>query len=313
MRCATFARLPRRAILRSWVGAMLLGGVGAPLRGLRPAGAHGEEVEPARLGTLTLVVGGLDTRRPGEPENTDVLILARVDVPNLTVRALSVPRDLYLEIPGYGYDKITRAYDFGSKAAGEQFKPGAALVRQTVTYNFGIETDGAVMTTFGGFERIVDALGGVTVENPYDVYDNQYPTPDYGYKEIYFPAGILALNGAEALEFTRTRRQDGDEGRVMRQQLVLRAMLERARDPEIAPELPDLVTRHRSAVRTDLGRSKQLALALAAPDFSNDHVTFGTLNGLVYPDTAPGGMWIFSGDWSQIPGYVQGFLSGAIG
>ena len=52
--------------------------------------------------------------------------------------------------------------------------------------------------------------------------------------------------------------------------------------------------------------------ALAAPSFSNDAVTFSTLNGMIYPDYAANGMWIYSGDWSQIPGYIDGFLSGAI-
>jgi anionic cell wall polymer biosynthesis LytR-Cps2A-Psr (LCP) family protein len=97
----------------------------------------------------------------------------------------------------------------------------------------------------------------------------------------------------------------------MRQQLVIRALLERARDPKIAKRLPDLIKKHRKAVRTDLSRAEQLALALAAPNFTQDDVVFTTLNGLIYPDTAPNGMWIYSGDWSQLPGFVQGFLNGS--
>ena len=304
-------RFSRRSLLQGWVGAMLLGGFTAPFRGLRVASAEGE-VQPAHLGILTLVVGGLDTRQPGEPENSDVLKIARVDVPNRTVRVISLPRDLYVEIPGFYPDKITRAYDFGSKADNESFKAGAATVRDTIEHNFGISVDGAVMTTFGGFEDVVDALGGVDVNNPYDVADGEYPTIDYGYKSIYYPAGPLHLNGEEALEFSRTRHQDGDDGRVMRQELVIRGLLDRTHDPDISFSLPDLVTKHRKSIRTDLGKSKQLALALAAPDFTNDGVLFTTLTNYIYPDYAPGGMWIYSGDWSQIPGYVQGFLDGSI-
>ncbi|HEY8448733.1 MAG TPA: LCP family protein [Thermomicrobiales bacterium] len=272
--------------------------------------ASAQDVEPADIDALTLIVGGLDSREPGQPENSDVLILARVDLVNRTVRAISIPRDLYVEIPGFGYDKITRAYDFGSKADGGRFKGGAATMRATVEANFGIEVDGVVLTTFDGFVQIVDALGGVDVVNPYDLYDAEYPTPDYGYKEIFYPAGPLHLNGEQALEFVRTRHQDGDEGRVMRQQLVIRALLDRARDPEIADRLPKLVHKYRKAVRTDLSQSERLALALAAPSFTQEGIEFATLNGLVYPDTAPNGMWIYSGDWSQIPGYVQSFLFG---
>jgi LCP family protein required for cell wall assembly len=271
-----------------------------------------DDLEPANIRRpLTLFVGGLDSREPDQPENTDVNIFARVDLQNTTVRAISIPRDLYLEIPGYGYDKVTRAYDYGSKADSGSFKAGAQLVIDTIGLNFGLELDGVVLTTFDGFIQIIDALGGVDVENPYDLYDGEYPTRDYGYKEIFYPAGALHLSGEEALEFARTRHQDGDDGRVMRQQLIIRALLERARESELAAALPQIVAENEDAVRTDLGPSKRLALALAAPNFSNDNLTFATLNSLVYADTAPGGMWIYSGDWSQIPGYVEGFLSGA--
>jgi LCP family protein required for cell wall assembly len=297
--------LDRRLLLRV-VGGGIAGGFLLPLGALDRTAAQ----EPADIDTLTLVVGGLDTREPGEPENSDVIMLARVDVPNATVRAISVPRDLYLEIPGFGYDKITRAYDFGSKADNGSFAGGAATMRATVAANFGLEVDGVVLTTFDGFVKVVDALGGVDVENPYDLYDGEYPTLDYGYTEIFFPAGSIHLNGDEALQFCRTRHQDGDDARVMRQQLVLRALLERARDPEIAEKLPTIVKKNRKAIRTDLKTSQHLALALAAPNFSNDGVAFANLRELVWEDTAPGGMWIYSGDWTQIPSYVQGFLNG---
>jgi len=303
-------RLSTRARVQS-LGLMLAGAL-VPLA-IAPGNAAAQDgVEPVNFRRpITLIAGGLDSRTSDEPENTDVIMLARVDVPNQTVRAVSIPRDLFLEIPGYGFDKITRAYDFGSKADGGSFKAGASLMRDTIAGNFGIEMDGVVLTTFDGFMQIVDALGGVDVDNPYDVYDAEYPTRDYGYKEIYYPAGWNHLSGEQALEFARTRHQDGDGGRVMRQQLVLRALLDRARDPEIAPTLPDIMVENLSAVRTDLGPSKRLALALAAPSFSNDSVVFSSLDGMVYPDSTSSGMWIYSGDWSQIPGYVDGFLSGA--
>ncbi|MDP9355563.1 MAG: LCP family protein, partial [Chloroflexota bacterium] len=95
----------------------------APFSWTSPASA--QETEPAEVETLTLLVGGLDTRTPDQPENTDVFLIARVDVPNRTVRAVNVPRDLYVTIPGYGADKITRAYDYGSKAADSAWEAGA--------------------------------------------------------------------------------------------------------------------------------------------------------------------------------------------
>jgi LCP family protein required for cell wall assembly len=262
--------------------------------------------------TLTLAVGGLDTREEGQPENSDVLILARIDIPAGSVRAISIPRDLYVDIPGFGSDKITRAYDFGSKADNGSFDGGAQAVAATISENFGVEIDGVIFTTFQGFMDIVDTLGGVDVDNPYDVYDAQYPTPDYGTEEIFFPAGENHLDGHDALAFARTRHQDGDDGRVMRQQLVLRALLDRVHSPDVADQLDDLVKKHRKDVRTDLTNAEQLALVIAVATVSNDNVEFGTLTDYIYPDSTSSGMWIYSGDWSSIPGYVESYLAGEI-
>ncbi len=268
------------------------------------------DVVPADLGTMTVVAGGLDSRLPGEPENADVFMIARVDVPTGSVRAVSIPRDLYLEIPGFGYDKITRAYDFGSKADGGSFRGGKEAIKATVLANFGVSVDHVAVTTFEGFEKIVDAVGGATLVNPYDVYDGEFPTIDYGYEEIFYPAGEITLNGSDALKFVRTRHQDGDPGRVMRQHLVLLALLAKVQQPAILGQLPELVESYRKDVRNDLGASRRLALALAAPRFSADSITFSDLNSLVYSDYTAEGMWIYSGDWSQIPGYVQSQLAG---
>src|SRR3954447_16075489 len=147
-------RFNRRRVLEGWVGAMLLGGFTAPFRGLRVAAAASSDIQPASLGVLTIVAGGLDSRNPGEPENSDVLKLCRVDVPNRTLRVVSIPRDLYVTIPGFNPDKITRAYDFGTKATNESFKGGAQAIKDTIEYNFGVSVDAVVLTTFNGFKDI---------------------------------------------------------------------------------------------------------------------------------------------------------------
>lgn len=271
-----------------------------------------DDIVPADITQLTVLVAGLDSREPGQPENADVFIIARVDVPRATVRAVSVPRDLYVNIPGFGYDKITRTYDFGSKANGGAFKFGAQTMIDTVAENFGIVADAVVATTFTGFEQVIDAVGGIDVENPYDLYDGEFPTPDYGIKEIFFPAGTIHLNGYDALDYVRTRHQDSDTGRVMRQQLVLLALLRKVTSDEFRDRLPALVEDHRKVVRNNLGRSRRLALALAAPSFTPESVRFTDVFEFVWGDTTSEGMWIYSGDWAQMPGYVQGFLNGSI-
>ena len=148
-----------------------------------------DDVTPADITQLTVLAAGLDSREADQPENADVFMIARIDVPNATVRAVSVPRDLYVSIPGFGYDKITRTYDFGSKANNSEFKYGAQTMIDTVAENFGITADAVVATTFTGFEEIIDAVGGIDVDNPYDLYDGEFPTPDYGYQGDLLPGG----------------------------------------------------------------------------------------------------------------------------
>ncbi|MCA9858912.1 MAG: LCP family protein [Thermomicrobiales bacterium] len=271
-----------------------------------------DDVTPADITQLTILAAGLDSREPDQPENADVFIIARVDVPKATVRAVSVPRDLYVNIPGFGYDKITRTYDFGSKANNSEFKYGAQTMIETVAENFGITADAVVATTFTGFEAMIEAVGGIEVENPYDLYDAEFPTPDYGIKEIFFPAGTIHLDGFDALDYVRTRHQDSDDGRVMRQRLVLLSMLQKVTSDEYRDLLPGLVEEHRKTIRNNLGQSRRLALALAAPSFKAESISFADLNDFVWGDTTSAGMWIYSGDWSQIPSYVQGFLDGTI-
>lgn len=305
-------RTSRRQVARAMLATALIGGVAAPFR-VRSGAAQDApaEIDPNTLGVMTVVVAGLDSRGPEEPSNNDVLMLARIDVPNRTVRAISIPRDLWVNVPGIGYTKVTRAYDHGF-SPNRKRKDGMNLLSETVTQNFGVAVDGVTATTFGGFSSIVDAFGGIDVDNPYDLVDNEYPTEDYGIKSIYYPAGPQRLDGKDALIFARTRHMDGDPGRVMRQQLVLRAILERAREPEIAPTLSELATTHVKAVITNLGTRKKAALALVAPEFSNDGITFNNLMEYVYPGTAPDGQWIYDADYSLLPDVIEAMLNGEL-
>jgi LCP family protein required for cell wall assembly len=257
----------------------------------------------------TLVIGGLDTRDEAGPQNTDVLILARIDTQTGNLRAISIPRDLYVTIPGLGVDKINRAFDLGQRSD-DDWDAGADLLGATIDRNFGVTVDGTVLTTFDGFSAVIDAVGGVEVVNPYDVYDAEYPTEDFGTKEIFYRAGPLHLNGDEALEFCRTRHQDTDGGRVMRQQLVLRALLDRIRDRDLGSNVAGVLTRLRDAVWTDVSWQQQLSLAMMAREVEQESLVFSSLVPLLSSGYTAEGAWIYTGDWSQIAWYVQAFLDG---
>lgn len=305
-------RLSRRETVLAAIAAAVAGGIQ-----INPASAQHEDQQPAPApiepkDVYTFIVAGLDTRTVEEDENTDVLMVSRVNLANGTVRTMSFPRDLYLEIPGVGLDKINRAYDYGSKANNHDWNAGIALMAQMFEYNFGLQIDAVATTNFTGFAALVDALGGVEVNNPYDLYDGQFPTANYGYKEIFYPAGEQVLEGEQAMEFSRTRHQDGDDGRVMRQQLVLTGLLESAQDPETIAELPQIVEQSQTAVLTNIPEAIQAQLVNAVPNIDPANVVWGTMTDYIWGDTTASGMWVYQGDWSVLPGYVQSFLNGEI-
>lgn len=293
-------------------------GLGAALAatasGFRIVGAQ-EFVTPAALepkDIYTFLVMGMDTRPDEKELNTDVLMVSRVNLVDNTVRTMSFPRDLYVEIPGIGADKINAAFKAVAENGKEDWMKGMEATRNTIEQNFGLTIDAALSVRFEGVQKIVDTLGGVTIVNPYDLRDDSYPTLDYGTKEIFYPAGEITVNGEQALELMRTRHQDGDDGRVMRQQLVLTALLHKAQDPANVAKLPELMKNASDAVITTIPTAVQLQLLAAAPNIPAENVYWGTITHLLWGDVVAGGMWVYQGDWAQLPGYVQGFLNGQI-
>lgn len=297
--------ISRRAL--ALAGGALSGAVamGMPL----PAFARqATPVELEKKGAYTIVVAGLDTRTPEEAENTDVLMFSRVDLWAGTVRTLSIPRDLHVRIPGEGEDKVNRAYDFGSKADNHSWDAGVSLMTRMIEENFRFKVDGVVTTQFRGFEGIVDAFGGVTVHNPYEVYEDEYPTDDYGMMSIHFPAGEQHLDGEHALQFSRTRHMDGDEGRVMRQHLVLQALLQAAQRPENIWYLPEIAEASREFATTNLPKPVQDQLVAAVPYTYGINVEFGTIVEFLWGWTLPDGGWTYRTDWDVLVPHIHGWL-----
>lgn len=272
-------------------------------------------VTPAAVETkdiYTFLILGLDTRPDDQELNTDVMMVSRVNLVDNTVRTMSFPRDLYVEIPGIGANKINAAFKSVAENGHEQWMQGMSATRATFEHNFGLTIDAALSVRFQGVEEIVNLFGGVTIDNPYDLTDDNYPTMDYGTTQIFFPAGEIEVDGHEALQLMRTRHQDGDDGRVMRQQLVLSALLEAAQQPENIDKLPEMLEIGREHVITNIPMNVQTQLVAAAPGIPLENVQWGTITHLLWGDVVTGGMWVYQGDWTQLPGYVQGFLNGEI-
>lgn len=261
---------------------------------------------------VTLVLIGVDTtpERAGEGALplADAIILARVDPVARTAVLLSIPRDLLVEIPGVGWDRINAAYAYG-EANGTS---GPALLMATVEHNFGVRVDAFAQVDFTGFVRVVDLLGGVVVDVPAPIKDDEFPGPAFTYQRLYFSAGLQRLDGQRALAYVRTRHDDNDLARGLRQQQVLRALRAQAIRVDALRRAPELLAAVGDTVRTDLTPRQALALARLGLELSPDAIVSASLVGFVSDVTLPSGAAVLVGNWPAIRSEV-GRLFGTTG
>ncbi len=196
------------------------------------------------IGANVLIIG-TDERagRPEEGVRGDTLILARLDATGRWASLLSIPRDSEVSIPQVGLTqtKINVAYGQGYAGAEALYGPGAtpqqggmALAAQTVEEFLdlrgrGMKVDFVATVNFAGFAGLIDALGGVMIDVPVYILDEEYPTEDFGIQRIEFQPGPQRMDGKTALIYARTRHQDSDFGRAERQQQVVRAIMQEFR------------------------------------------------------------------------------------
>lgn len=209
---------------------------------------------------VTVLILGTDKREDeAGPSRSDTLMLAMFDPANKHVALLSIPRDLWVTIPGHGESRINTAYFRGQAQNPDNGGPGLAML--TVQYNFGVPVDYWVSLDFRGFERIIDALGGITVDVPYEIIDTAYPDGSYGTYTLHIPAGEQQMDGARALEYARTRHGSSDFDRARRQQQIVAAVKERALSAQMLPRLPRIAQTLADAVQTNAEPTTALALA----------------------------------------------------
>jgi polyisoprenyl-teichoic acid--peptidoglycan teichoic acid transferase len=183
-----------------------------------------------------------------------------MDPLNLTAGMLSIPRDLWVPIPGYENNKINVAHFLGEQAKDGE---GPELARRTVQRNFGVYVHYWARVDFRGFERLIDEINGVTVDVDRAMLDNEYPNERVvnGLTRIYYPPGPQRMNGLQALRYARSRHADSDFGRNLRQQKVLQAAREQVLQTGIIPRLPGMFTVLNQSISTSVPWLDMLALA----------------------------------------------------
>ncbi len=194
---------------------------------------------PAPLNVLVL---GMDAR-PGEgyATRTDSIMLIGLNPRGLQTSILSIPRDLFIETPGYGLQRINTINGLGEIEAEGR---GPALLSDAIDFSFGVRPDRYIRLNFAAFVELIDAVGGVDIDVQRAIYDPQYPTPDGGVELVTFAVGWQHMDGATALKYARTRHSDDDYFRAGRQQQIVDAFLKKLINPLTWPTVSATLARN---------------------------------------------------------------------
>jgi LCP family protein required for cell wall assembly len=198
-------------------------------------------------GAQTFLIIGSDRRNSqisGKYGNSDTTMLLRLDPDRNAIALLSIPRDLKVDIPGYGTNKINAAYSFG----------GPKLTLETVKQITGLHINHLVNVDFTGFARAVNAIGCVYV----DVDRRYYIPPNTGTSEINLQPGYQALCGFDALSYVRYRHTDTDIVRAARQQQFLREARAKVPPSKIIDDRHKLLHIFASYTSSDIDSPSQL-------------------------------------------------------
>lgn len=238
----------------------------------------------APLRTNILLLGTDDSPQRGMLGRTDTIILTTIVPLKPYIGILSIPRDLWISVPGLGEQRINTAYFF---AEANQRGTGAQASMQTVRQNFGVPVHYFAMLHMDGIEKVVDALGGV---------DLRLDAALGG-----LPPGTHHLNGEQALSLIRDRSVGNDFGRMQGGQAVLKAILGKLLMPSSWPQLPSFLRSLTDTLETDipLWQLPRLLFALMRSVFFGMDSRTITPE-MVMPFITDGGAQVLAPNWDLI-------------
>jgi LCP family protein required for cell wall assembly len=232
---------------------------------------------------VTILAMGLDARDWGPESNStaarsDTMIVLSMDPIAKTAAMLSIPRDLYVDIPGYGFDKINKAYFYAEKDRLPIGGPGLAI--QTVENLLGIPIDYYAVVDFNSFTTVIDKIGGIDVYIPFDnmIID---PIGSEPVEQLHF--GWNHLKGSEALAFARARSTEGgDFDRAVRTQQVILAVRDKVLNLNMLPTLifqaKDIYNEISSGIKTNLTFEQIIQLGLVVKDIQRENYHQGVID-----------------------------------
>jgi len=242
-----------------------------------------------RINIMLLGIGG---EGHDGPYLTDTIILLSLKPSTKKVAMVSIPRDLYVNIPGNGYGKINAANAWGEKADPGN---GAKLANQVVSEVLNEPINYYLRVDFAGFEKIIDDVGGVKIYVDRAFTDTLYPTLDHKYQILTFEQGWQTMDGATALKYVRSRHgnngENSDFARSKRQQKVIQALKERvlSYDFLLSPKKITTVSKElANHLKTDMEPWEVLKLAQSLVNFDTTNI----INKVI--DDSPNG-FLYSG------------------
>ena len=215
----------------------------------RPAAEAVEEGLLTAKDKSTIMIMGVDERED-DVGRSDTLMIATVDPKKDQAALLSIPRDTRVKINGHGWDKINAAYAYG----------GEKLTQRTVEDFLGVNMDHYIIINTHAFQKIIDAIGGIDIDVEKRMYYED-PWDDDGGLVIDLRPGKQHMDGKTAVTYVRFRDEEGDIGRIKRQQKFMKACMDKITSPAIIPKLPSVIKEVLSSVKTDLSMRQLLEFA----------------------------------------------------
>jgi LCP family protein required for cell wall assembly len=254
---------------------------------------------------LNVVLLGIDRRPEGDVgvflgrqvgiTRADAIIIVSVDVQDNVVRLLHVPRDLWVQIPGYGEERINTAYTWAEL---EEKGTGPERMKQTIYQNIGIPIHYYIEMDFQGFINIIDALGGVQV-------DVSCPLPEIGLEP-----GVYHLDGAHVMQYVHRRDSSDDFDRGNRQSQILMALWDQALTPGIVTKLPQLWLAMGDNFKTDLPLDQVMSLAYMALQITPQQIRRGAIDYRHVEDwVTPGGAMVLRAPQDKINAFLEEFYA----
>jgi len=203
---------------------------------------------------INFLLLGSDQRPDEGVFRTDAILLGTINFDTKEVNLVSIPRDLYVYIPGYGLDRINTTLVRGDEET----------LRLTFEYNFGVQIDNFMIINFNGFKDLIDILGGIEVYAAIDMTDKHPTLGD----DFTVNAGINHMDGETALFYVRARKNSSDFDRARRQQEVIKALLNRVLKFDVIALIPDLYNQLKDTIQTDLSIDDIITYTAQLPDFA---------------------------------------------